>query len=124
MSTSVTTTPVGATSGGKIYAFNNISTSPMVVAPASPARVSLSFHNPGPVIIYVAPSLVQALNSVAPSITNQPLTPSLAALGGCFAVAAGGGQITLTGECQGAFQAFAAMGSTNALTVSDNNVGF
>lgn len=124
MSTSVTTTPVGATSGGKIYAFNNISTAPQVVAPANPARVSITFHNPGAVNIYIAPSIVQALNSIPVSITNQALTPSPTALGGCFLVYANGGQITLTGECQGAFQAFAATGSTNALTVSDNNVAY
>ena len=124
MSTSVTTTPVGATSGGKIYAFNNISATPQVVAPASPARVSITFHNPGSANVYVAPSLVQANNSIPASITNSVLTPSPAALGGTFLVYANGGQITMTGECQGAWQAFAATGSTNALTVSDNNVGF
>ena len=114
--------PVGPTSGGKIYAFNNVSTTPEVVAPANVARQSITFHNPGANNIYIAPSIVQALNSVGGTITNQNLTPSLGALGGCFVVGAGGGFITLTGECQGAYQAFATTGTTNALTVSDNNV--
>lgn len=124
MGTAVTTTPTGPTSGGKIYAFNNIGTTPEVVAPASPGRVSITFHNPGSVNVYVAPSFVQALNSIPASITNQALTPSPTALGGCFIIYANGGQITLTGECQGQFQAFSSTGSNNALTVSDNNVGY
>ena len=114
--------PTGPTSGGKIYAFNNVSTSPEVVAPANVNRQSITFHNPGAVNIYVAPVNVQALNSVSGTITNQVLTPSNVALGGCFIVGAGGGFITLTGECQGSYQAFSATGSGNALTVSDNNV--
>lgn len=122
MPTALGTYPVGPTSGGKIYAFNNVSTSPEVVAPANVNRQSITFHNPGAVNIYIAPVNVQALNSVAGNISNQVLTPSPASLGGCFLIGAGGGFITLTGECQGSYQAFSATGSSNALTVSDNNV--
>lgn len=115
--------PVGPTSGGKTYAFNNIGTAPSVVAPSNTPRNSITFHNPGSVNIYVAPVNVQAIDSIpATGIINQPLTPSPSALGGCLLVFANGGQITLTGECSGAFQAFAATGSTNALTVIESNV--
>ena len=34
---------VGPTSGGKVYAFNNIATTPIVVAPASAARTKFIF---------------------------------------------------------------------------------
>ncbi len=112
---------VGPTSGGKVYAFNNIGTSPQVVAPANTSRTQITFYNPGPVTIYIAPVNVQALNSIPASITNQALTPTLSALGGCFIIGGGGGYIPLTGECQGAWQAFAISGTTNALTVVDTN---
>jgi hypothetical protein len=113
---------VGPTSGGKVYAFNNIGTTPIVVAPASPSRTGIGFYNPGSVNIYIAPANVQALNSVPASITNQALSPSNAALGGCWIVVSGGGFIQLSGECQGAYQAFSASGSNNPLTVADTNV--
>ena len=124
--TGFSASPGGPMSGGKIYAFNNLGTSPVLVAPANPNRVQIVFHNPGANNLYIAPSQVQASNSVpsslpAGSLVNQTLTPSTGALGGCFIVGAGGGYITLTGECQGSYQAFAASGSNNPLTVSDNN---
>lgn len=110
----------GPTSGGKVYAFNNISTSPIVVAPANPSRISITFHNPGNVNIIVGPTNVQALNSVA-SIANVQLTPSNGAPGGCWFIAPAG-SITITGECQGAWQALGSSGSGNPLTVNDSNV--
>jgi hypothetical protein len=113
---------VGPTSGGKVYAFNNLDTTPIVVAPASQARTTIAFFNPGTVNIYVAPVNVQANNSIPSSITNSALTPSTSALGGCWLIPAGGGFIALTGECQGSYQAFAASGSNNPLTVTDSNV--
>lgn len=113
---------VGPTSGGKVYAFNNLSSTPQVIAPANPQRASITFHNPGTIDIYVAPSVVQANNSIpATSITNSTLTPSTSALGGCFKIAAGGGYFSLSGECTGAYQAFSASGTNNPLTVADSN---
>lgn len=112
---------VGAASGGKIYAFNTLTSTPQIVAPASPQRSSISFYNPGTVNVYIAPVYVQALNTIG-TLTNQALTPSATALGGCFIVYGGGGSLVLSGECQGAWQAFTPPNTTNPLTVSDNNV--
>ena len=118
---------VGPTSGGKMYAYNNIGTAPSVVASANAQRTSITFYNPGSVNIYVAPQQVQALNTPPTNqngvlnISNQPLTPSPTALGGCFIIYANGGSIRLDGECQGSWQAFAATGAANPLTVSDSN---
>lgn len=123
--------PVGPTSGGKVYAFNNIGITPGVVAPANPQRTQISFHNPGTVIMFIAPVACQAINptwdsqtnlsSGKTSISNAPLSPNNTALGGCFAIGAGG-WITLYGECASAYQAFAGAGTNNPLTVSDTNV--
>ena len=76
------------------------------------------FHNPGPNDIFVAPSYVQTTGS------NVALAPSNAALGGCFRVYGNGGTLVIEGECQGAYQAFAATGAgaTNPLTVMDSNI--
>lgn len=106
---------VSAASGGKIYAYNNISSTPQQVAPANPNRQSVTFSNPGSNDIYIAPAFV--VNSGS----QVALVPTPSALGGCFKVFSGGGQITFVGECQGAWQAFANTGSTNALTVMDSN---
>ena len=110
---------VSGASGGKIYAFNNISESGLVtVAPALTSRRKITFHNPGPNDIYVAPALVQTTGS------SVAFTPSNSALGGCFRVYGNGGTLVIEGECQGAFQAFAltGAGSSNPLTVMDSNV--
>lgn len=120
--------PVGPTSGGKIYAYNNLNTTAQPVAPQNTNRRTITFHNPGSVNVIVFPALVQALNAVPtstngqPNISNVTLSPTTTTLGGGFLVYANGGQITFTGECSGAWQALAATGSNNALTVSDNNV--
>lgn len=111
---------VGPTSGGKVYAFNNIGTSPIVVAPANPQRTTITFHNPGSTDIVVFPSVVQALNSIG-TISNQTLTPTTAALGGGYRVYGNGGSFTLSGECQGSYQALAVSGSSNPFTVTDSN---
>lgn len=112
---------VGPTSGGKTYAFNNIGVSPIVVAPPSTARTNITFYNPGTIVIYIFPTYVQALNSIPASIADQLLSPSGAALGGCWALPPSGGYLNLSGECQYGFQAFAASGSGNPLTVTDSN---
>lgn len=119
--------PTGPMSGGKCYAYNNVGTSPAVVAPANTGRQSITFYNPGTNNIYIAPSNVQNLNNVPtssngqPNLSNVALTPSSGALGGCVLVGAGGGYFTFNGECAGSFQAFATSGSTNPLTVFDTN---
>lgn len=105
-------------SGGKVYAFNTISTVPQVVAPANTGRTRITFHNPGDVDIFVGPSTV--LNSTTGS--SVALVPTTAALGGCWRVFANGGSLEISGECQGAWQAFSASGATKPLTVMDTNL--
>ena len=117
---------VGPTSGGKVYAFNNLGTSPINVAPANTARASITFDNPGTVDIIVFPVLVQALNSVPTNLVNASissvtLSPSTSALGGGYRIYANGGSRTFSGECQGPWQALAVSGSGNAFTVTDSN---
>jgi len=114
--------PIGPTSGGKVYAFNNLTTSPQVVAPADQYRTQITFDNPGTVDVFVAPSLVQANNLIPTSITNSTLTPTTSALGGCYRIYANGGTRTFTGECQGQWQSFAASATGNPLTVTDSHV--
>lgn len=112
-------------SGGKIYGYNNIAeAAPRVVAPANPSRQRIRFVNPGANDIYVAPSVVQnVLGTVPTQPRDATLTPSNAALGGCFIIYGNGGFLEISGECQGAWQAFAktGAGATNALTVMDSN---
>jgi hypothetical protein len=117
---------VGPTSGGKVYAFNNLGTSPINVAPANTARASITFDNPGTVDIIVFPVLVQALNSVPTNLVNASISsvtliPSTSALGGGYRIYANGGSRTFSGECQGQWQALAVSGSGNAFTVTDSN---
>jgi hypothetical protein len=102
-------------SGGKVYAYNAVSTTPAEVAPVNTARQKITFHNPGTVDIFIAPAYVVNTGS------NVALAPTTAALGGCFRVFANGGTLEITGECQGAWNAFSASASTNPLTVMDTN---
>lgn len=103
-------------SGGKVYGFNNISTAPAVVAPVNTARQKITFHNPSDVDIYIGPSLIQTTGS------SVAFVPAVGTVGGCFLVFANGGTLEITGECQGAWQAFSATGNTKPLTVLDTNV--
>lgn len=105
-------------SGGKIYAFNTISTAPQQVAPANTGRTKIVFHNPGDVDIFIAPAV--ALSSTTGS--NVTLVPTTGALGGCWRVFSNGGSLEISGECSGAWQAFSASGSTKPLTVMDSNL--
>lgn len=105
-------------SGGKIYAFNNISTAAQQVAPANTGRTKITFHNPGDVDIFIAPVVV--LSSTTGS--NVTLAPTTGALGGCWRVFSNGGSLEITGECSGAWQAFSASGNTKPLTVMDSNL--
>ena len=113
-------------SGGKVYGYNNIDdTTPRVVAQANQQRQSITFHNPGTNDIFIAPSFVQNVLGTAPTTpSNVALTPSNAALGGCWRVYGNGGVLVITGECQGAWQALAltGTGSANPLTVMESNV--
>ena len=106
-------------SGGKVYAYNAINeASATVVAAVNTSRQKILFHNPGANDIFIAPVYVQTTGS------NVALSPSNAALGGCFRVYSNGGVLTLEGECQGAWQAFAetGAGASHPLTVMDSNV--
>lgn len=103
---------ISAASGGKVTPINTLSTAPAQVIGGNPARQSITFMNPGTVTIYVAPAI---------TATGATLTPSLGALGGCFAIVALG-MITITGECQTAWQAFSASGVSQPLTVMESNV--
>lgn len=111
-------TTVSMASGGKTYAYNNISEAGAItVAPANSARQRIRFHNPGSSDIFIAPAFVQNTGS------NVALTPTNAALGGCTRVYGNGGTLEITGECQGAWQALAISGAggSNPLTVLDSN---
>lgn len=106
---------VGA-SGGKVYAFNTISSTPQTLILANPSRQKLTFYNPGTVDAYAAPASVQNTGS------DVPLVPSPSALGGCMIIYANGGILELIGEVQKPWQIFSASGTTNPLTVIDSNV--
>lgn len=107
-------------SGGKVYAYNAItSVANTTVAPANPNRQRVTFHNPGAVDIYISPAVAYTSYSASSPTT---LTPTTGALGGTRVVYANGGTLEITGECQGAWQALAASGTTNPLTVMDSNI--
>lgn len=106
----------GAASGGKVYAYNNLSTTPEMVAPVNTARKKITFHNPGAVDAFIAPAFVQTNGS------NVALSPLTSALGGCVRVFANGGTFIIEGECQGQWNAFSASATGNPLTVIDTNV--
>ena len=106
-------------SGGKVYGYNTISESGLVtVAAANSGRVRITFHNPGANDLFIAPVVIQTSGS------NVAFSPNNAALGGCIRIYGNGGQFTIEGECQGAYQAFAVTGAgtSNPLTVMDSNV--
>lgn len=110
---------ISSASGGKVYAYNNISAAGLVtVAAANPERKKVIFHNPGVSDIFIAPLFVQTNGQ------SVAFTPSNAALGGTWRVFANGGGLIIEGECQGGWQAFAITGggTTNPLTVMDTNV--
>ena len=108
-------TPIGPTSGGKVYAYNNLTVTPGQVAPANVNRTGITFHNPGTIAAYIAPALAQT------SGASVALTPAVGSIGGCFLLGPGG-MLTINGECSGAWQAFSASGSGNPLTVMESNV--
>lgn len=108
-----------AANGGKVYSYNTIAEGGLsTVAPINPGRQKIMFHNPGTNDIFIAPVKVQTTG------IDVVLVPSNAALGGCFRVYGNGGTLSIEGECQGAWQAFAVTGagSSNPLTVMDSNI--
>lgn len=117
---------VSSASGGKVYAYNNISeVAAIVVVQANPSRQKITFHNPGSNNIYIAPSFVQNVIGTAPSQpSNVALVLTNALLGGARLVYSNGGTLEISGECQGAWQALAitGAGTTNSLTVVDSNI--
>lgn len=102
--------------GGRTYAFNNLTTTPQQVLGANPQRQSITVHNPGTIDAFIAPAFIQNNGS------DVALVPSPSALGGCYRVYANGGTLTITGECQKAYQAFSASATGNPLTITDSNV--
>jgi len=105
---------ISGASGGKVWAFNNITNIALVAVLAiNPSRQSITFHNPGTSDIFVAPAI---------TASGAALAPSNAALGGAFRVYANGGTLFVSGECQGAWNAFASAGTTNPLTVMESNL--
>lgn len=110
-----------STSGGKIYAFNAISSLALTtVAPDNPTRQKITFHNPGPNDAFVCPTTIANIAGGA----NSPFAPSTAQLGGVFRVFANGGTLVIDGECQQAWQAYSPTGAgvDNPLTVMDSNL--
>lgn len=112
LSSQLISTAIGPTSGGKVTPINNLGTSAQTVIGPNPQRTSLTFHNPGTNIFYVAPLL---------NAQGQSFTPTLSALGGTFEIGPGA-TIVLQGETQFGWQALAAAGSNNPLTVMESNV--
>lgn len=97
-----------------ITAVNTIGTSPGPVIGANPARTAITFHAPGGIDLYVAPTQVLSGG------ISVNLTPSLSAFGGCFHIFAGGDR-TITGDAAAqAWQAFAASSSNQPLTIMES----
>jgi len=61
------------------------------------------------------------LVAMAKDVNGAAFAPSFSARGGAFLVYANGGEKMFQGECQGAFQAVAASGSNNPLTIVESN---
>lgn len=101
----------GAAIGGQVTAASNaIATGGAQVVGANNARNSITFANPGTVTLYVYPMLNSAGGANAPSVT---------ALGGAVQLLPGA-ILTFNGVYKGAYGAFSATGSTNALTVMES----
>lgn len=98
-------------SGGKVYAYNALTTLVQVV-PANPSRQKLTFHNPGPIDILVGPVI---------NYNGVTIVPTTAAYGGTFRVFANGGTLVVEGECTGTWQALTSDASAGILTVMDSN---
>lgn len=109
---------VGPASGGKVYGYSTLTTL-VTVAPANSARRKITFHNPGAIDVLV--SMVSYLATVSAGALST-FTPTTSSYGGCFRIYANGGEKTIEGECQLAWQALSVDGQTAQLTVVDTNV--
>jgi hypothetical protein len=96
-----------------VTAVNSLGTSPAPVIGANPSRTSITFHAPGANDIYVAPTQVLSGG------TSVNLTPSLAALGGTYHIFAGGSLTISAPAASQAWQALAASGSNQPLTIME-----
>jgi hypothetical protein len=106
-------------SNSTIWAINNLGTGPSPVIGINPGRKTITFHAPGANDIYVAPAFV--LTNMAVSVA---LVPSLSVLGGCFHIFAGA-SLTISGPSAAqAWQAFAATGSNQPLTIQEGFQGW
>lgn len=104
---------IASASGGKVTPINGLGTAPITVIGGNPQRVSITFHNPGAISVYVAPLITALGAALVPALPNT--------LGGTFQVSPGG-LLIITGECQVGWQAFAANGATASLTIMESNV--
>lgn len=107
---------VGSASGGRTYAFNNLSTTPQPALGQNSQRQKITVHNPGTIDAFIAPATVQNTGS------DVALAPSPSALGGSYLIYANGGSLVIEGECQKPWQIFSRSGSNNPLTITDSNV--
>ncbi len=103
---------MAAASGGKVTGFVIPATTAALAIAGNPQRQSITFHNPGTVNVYVAPTI---------TATGATLSPTLSALAGTFIIFPGG-LLVITGECQTPWQAFAASATNNPLTIMESNV--
>jgi hypothetical protein len=103
---------IGPTSGGKTTAVNNVSTVNAQVIGPNPNRVRITFHNPG---------LVDILVAMVRDVNGAVLAPTFTSRGGSFLIFANGGEKAFDGECQLAFNAVAASGAANPLTIVETN---
>jgi hypothetical protein len=96
-----------------ITAVGNLGTTAVSVIGANPSRTSITFHAPGAIDIYVAPTQVLSGG------VSVNLSPSTAALAGCYHIFNGADRM-ITGPAAGqAWQAFAASGSSQPLTIME-----
>lgn len=99
----------------RVYAFNNIGTSPIMLVSPNPSRASITFHNPGSQLAYVFP-----LRALDPnSGQNYILMANLGALGGCFALAFKDTLFIGGSSAKMEWHGMSASGSGNPLTVSE-----
>ena len=108
---------IAGSNGGKTYVFNSVTnTGNIVVAPINPTRRRITFVNPSTtVILYV--SMTTAIDPILG--TASSLIPTVASLGGTLPVYPGS-YVTIDGDCQCQWQALAASGTNNPLTVLDS----
>lgn len=103
---------VSGASGGKVTGFVIPATTAALAISGNPSRKKITFHNPGTINVYVAPTV---------SATGAALSPTLSALAGTFIIFPGG-LLIIDGECQTAWQALAASGTNNPLTIMESNI--